>query len=875
MTLGGAALAFDRPAWLLLALAAPLAFLMLRSSLADFPRRQLALQAALRAALLVGVAVGLAGPSLRRPARAVSVVALADVSDSLSDDAIARFGAAVTRLTAAAAARGAPAPRLVRFAARPEEAESPAGLVRFPAPGGAATDLALAVGFGAGLVDTSAIPRLLLLSDGLATRGDLAVAAARLAERQLPLFVVAPPSAEAGDTAIVELAAPDDVRPRLPFRVDVRLLADRAGTGTVRLSADGSGRAIIDEPERTLAIPAGTTTVSFTARITEPGITTLRAKLVTGAADRHPENDEGVLAIATQREPRVLCLEGASGVAGPFARALERERIAADVRPARAARDLDLGRYDLVALVDVPRAALGDATLVALDNFVRGGGGLLVAGGTQSFGPGGYTGSRLEAMLPLRLEIPDKREEATLALALVVDKSGSMAGAKMELTKEAARATAEAMPASDQIAVITFDSQATPVVRLQKAANRQRIFGDIARIHASGGTNILAGLREAVDELLPARARKKHIILLSDGQSPYDEIPDLVDAASSARITMSAVGVGDGADQTLLKMVASRGGGRFYHTRDPASIPRIFTRETSELGDQAIVERPTAARVAKKIAALGGVPVETAPALGGYVVTRPRAQAETVLATADGAPLFARWQLGLGQVSAWTSDLGARWAAPWTRWPPFEKLWAQLARATMRPRAATHFPIRSRRTADAVALTVDALGPDDRFLTGLEGSVDVTEVAAGGQAATPRALPLLETAPGRYEASFRPGIDAGALLFQATLRAARNPVAEADGRMTLPFAPELRPRPPGAAGDEGVAALTAAAARTGGRVVTDPVELLDPGRDHRETRQSLRTPVLLAVLALFLVDVLLRRVRLRRRFADGDIDSPS
>ena len=212
--------------------------------------------------------------------------------------------------------RPAPADRPLR---RPPRGDGRAGGDRRASPPlpGRATDLALAVGFGAGLVDTSAIPRLLLLSDGLATRGDLATAAARLAERQLPLYAVAPPTAEAGDVAIVELAAPDDVRPRLPFRVDVRLLADRAGTGTVRLSADGSGRAIIDEPERTLAIPAGTTTVSFTARIAEPGITTLRAQMTAaprrppprerrgGAGDRHPA-----------RAARPV-LEGASGVAGP------------------------------------------------------------------------------------------------------------------------------------------------------------------------------------------------------------------------------------------------------------------------------------------------------------------------------------------------------------------------------------------------------------------------------------------------------------------------------------------------------------------------------------------------------------------------------
>src|SRR6185436_14207414 len=138
----------------------------------------------------------------------------------------------------------------------------------------------------------------------------------------------------------------------------------------------------------------------------------------------------------------------------------------------------------------------------------------------------------------------------------------------------------------------------------------------------------------------------------------------------------STVGVGEGADQTLLKMVATRGGGRFYHTRDPSSIPRIFSRETSELGDRSIVERPTPVHVAKRVAALAGVPLESAPALGGYVVTRPRPQAELILATGDGAPLFARWQLGLGQVAAWTSDLGARGSAAWSRW--------QIGRASCR-----------------------------------------------------------------------------------------------------------------------------------------------------------------------------------------------
>jgi Ca-activated chloride channel homolog len=865
----GARLVFERPAWLLLLLATPALFVVLRRSLADFTPAQLALQGALRALVLAGVASALAGPELRRPAHGVSVVALADVSDSIPTEALAFERAALATLARAAAQRGDPAPRVVRFAAQPEEivteAEGGPALARFSAEGGGATDPALAAGLGAGLVDTEALPRLLLLSDGIATRGDLPSAAAHLGARGIPIFALPLPAPAAGDAAVVDLTAPDEIHERVPFRVDVRLLADRATTARVRLVADHGGT--VDDPERTVALLPGATELSFEVRLPEPGTATIRARLQ-APGDRHPQNDEGVLAVATARDPRrVLCLEGTPNATASFARALGAERIQADVRPAAGLSPAALGRYDLVVLGDVPRAALSDGAIAALETFVRDGGGLLVAGGTQSFGPGGYVGTRLAALLPLRLDVPARQEEASLALALVIDKSGSMAGEKLDLTKQAARATAEALPPADQIGVIVFDSQARPVVQLQRAANRQRIANDIGRIQASGGTNILAGLREAVDELGAATARKKHVILLSDGQSPYDEIPDLVDAARAARITISAIGVGDGADQTMLKMIAERGGGRFYQTRDPASIPRIFSRETSALDDQLIVERPTAVRVAKRIAALAGIDVAHAPPLGGYVVTRPRAQAETVLATADGAPLLARWQLGLGQVAAWTSDLGGRWGTAWARWVPFDKLWAQLARATMRRGAASHFPIRSERHGDRVTVAVDAIGADDSFVTGLDGRLEITAVAADSRAAPAqaavRSLSLPETAPGRYETTFRPDIDTGALLFGATFTAAGAPAADATGRLTLPFAPELLPRPP--ASTEGAAELAAAAAASGGRVIRDAREALDQGADHRETRHPLRTPILLLTLVLFVADVALRRIRLPER----------
>ena len=199
-------LAFERPAWLLLVLATPALFALASRSLGDFSRLQLTLQAMARALVLAGVAAALAGPSLRRPARAISAVAVIDVSDSVSDAALARAADALAALRVAASAHDARV-RVVRFAARAEELPARTPLTRFPAPGGAASDLALGVGLGAGLLDEAALPRLLLVSDGEATRGDLRAEAERLAARAVPVFALATPPSDAGDVAVTSVAS--------------------------------------------------------------------------------------------------------------------------------------------------------------------------------------------------------------------------------------------------------------------------------------------------------------------------------------------------------------------------------------------------------------------------------------------------------------------------------------------------------------------------------------------------------------------------------------------------------------------------------------------------------------------------------------------
>ncbi len=872
--LGSRAAQLGAPAWLLLLAAAPAVFVVRLGSLADFSRGQLLLQAAVRTALLFLMALVLARPALHSEAVAVSVVAVADVSDSVTDRDLEGARGFLAEVERAADPRRF---RLIRFARWPEEvvATQPpttAALGRLPPLAGAGTDIALGLGLGYGLIEPGTIPRILLLSDGRATGGDTLAEAERAAARGVRIFFRHLADASlAGDVAIDGLTAPDEIRPHGSFEIEVRVLASHDGQVTLRLEQDG--RPHLPEPERRVALRAGTTTVAWTTRIDQPGTSVYRARIVAADRNHRTENDEGTLAVAAQGRPRVLLVQDEPGAAAAFARALEAESIDVEVRgPRGAPARADLEPVDLVVLSDVPRSELTDRQMRALESYVRDGGGLLVAGGPGSFGSGGYAGTRIEPLLPVRIDLPGRREEATLALALVIDKSGSMSGARMDLTKEAARATAEMMAPEDQIAIVVFDSQAAPLVRLQRAANRGHIRTGIARLQPSGGTNILAGLRDGLEELYPAQAKKKHVILLSDGQSQYDDLPELVDDAVAAHITISAVGVGDGADQTMLRTIAARGGGRFYHTRDPASIPRIFTRETAELSRSSIVEEPTTARIARRAEMLAGIPFESAPPLRGYVAARPRPSADLILTTGKGEPLFARWQIGLGQVAAWTSDLKARWAVDWIRWPSFGKFWAQAARSTMRRRATHRLPMRTTLDGETVSVTIDAVGPDDRFMTGLRGDVEATHTAdPPGR----RSLPLMETAPGLYQAAFPAG-PPGALLLSAKLARADAlpPVVQAGGRLTIPFAPELRPAAAATAADgeaasAGAAArlssrplLEAIATRTGGREASSAAAVMDPGPDRVTALRPIRTPLLLAALALFLLDVLLRRVRL-------------
>ena len=848
------------PRWLYLLGVIPALFLVVRSSLTDLSRAQLALAAFVRACVVAGIALALARPSAIVEEQRVSVVALVDVSDSISDTQLAAAQSSLDELWAAVRARGEDDRiDVVTFAERPlfvapPDPDHAPRLARHPG-GGAGSDLQAALQLAYGLYPPGYLPRALILSDGNQTSGDVASEAYRAQEFGVHVSWKLPPDSRPKEIRLAALHLPSSVKVGAPFELTADVWATHAEDVTIRLRHDDFPNAL--DPQQRVTLVPGLNRVVFKSEAKNAGFTTYRAILDTPKEDAEKANNETVASVPVRGRPHVLFIEGEADrnpkAASYLKASLDKENIDVEVRGPRGlpSNVKELERYDLVLLSDVAATFVGMNQMIALERYVTDlGGGFIMSGGENSFGSGGYQGTRIETLLPVRFDGQRERSEAQVALALVIDRSGSMQGDKIEMAKESARATAEVMDASDLLGVIAFDSQPTTVVRLQRAANRLKISTDIASLQPGGGTNILPALQEAYQALLPAQAKVKHVILLSDGQANIEGIAELCEEMRKNRITVSAVGIGD-ADRNLLTTVAEHGEGRFYMTDNLAELPRIFLKETEEVQKSSLVEDTIFAHVAKRVEMIEGTGVENAPALRGYVSTKAKPGAEVVLVTDRAEPLLARWRVGTGQVVAWTSDVKPRWAVDWLVWPGFTKFWAQVIRTTMRHQEHESYDLAASVVDGRARVVVDAIARDDKFVNGLDTTLEVIDPRTSKAVTT---APMAQTAAGRYEGTF-PVDRYGTFLLKAVHRREGRVVAESVGTVALPYPAEYSVTGPNPT------ALAQAAVISGGLENPTPKQLLDAGGEKILYHEDLWPWVLMAVAIAFLADVYLRRVR--------------
>jgi Mg-chelatase subunit ChlD len=722
-------IAFTDPIWLWLLLPGVLVVMVAwLAASRTLPRGRRIASLVIRLVLAAFLAGSLAGARLALPADRLSVVFLVDASASMVDatrqELLAFAREAVGRIpegdTAGVVVFGANA-LVDRLPSQADELREPSSV---PVVG--ATDIAAAIRLATAIFPTGTQQRLVLLSDGNDTAGQGEQAILAAAERGVRLDVVLPNGATYGEALVDGVEAPAGARVGESIQLTVRVRATIATGATLRLLADGETVA-----SRQLQLKPGTISVPFTVEADEPGFHVFRVVLEPDE-DHFAENNAADAYVLVTGEPQVLLATDDPGRAADLIAALRQARQNVTVVPSGGVPSslATLAGYDAVVLDNVPASALGEVAMASLQVYVRDlGKGLVMLGGRNSYGAGGYLNSALEEVLPVYMTVRDRERSPDVALVAVVDKSGSMADChctgdnrdnatggsrgfeKVDIAKEAILRAADALAPTDQLGVVAFNENAHWAVRTGPidVNGLQAALG----FEADGQTNIYAGLKAAYDDLVRNPAKLRHIILITDGWSQSGAYDALLADMKAAGITLSTIGTGGGSAH-ILRTLAEQSGGRYYDAADATRIPDIFLKETIRTAGEQIVEEPFQPIPSAPSEILQGLDAGRLPELFGYNATTAKGTATVALLTGRQDPLLAQWQYGLGRAAAWTSDTRQQWATDWIGTDAFGTLTAQLVAWTLPPQ--------------------DDQGIDVRFSPGREGqlNVDVTSLDEDG-----------------------------------------------------------------------------------------------------------------------------------------------
>lgn len=623
--------------------------------------------------------------------------------------------------------------------------------------------------------------RIVLLSDGLDTSDSATEAAQRLGNAGVELFTLPLHNPRRPEVLVEKLEVPRQLKSGEPFDLHAQILSNVETTAKVKIYQN---QFLLEQ--RDITLKTGENKIDAANLRADGNFVTYEIEVVP-SQDSTLENNRAQAIASLRGEPRVLVVDPDESRIRPLADALRREKIKADTRAAnglpRALEDLQ--QYDLVMLSDVSALSMDRPTMELYRKWVQDfGGGFVMLGGDSSFGVGGYYRTPIETMLPVRMEHEDRQDLPSVALLIVLDRSGSMTAlvqgqTKMSLANQGAVFALNVLQPKDYFGVLAVDVRSHTVAPLAQHGAKEPVAQKIMTVTAGGGgIYIYTSLVDAFGQLRDVPARIKHVILFSDaadaeeknGGEMSDGTPgggsslDLASAMLSAKITTSVVALGleTDRDTAFLRQLAERGNGRFYLTSDATTLPQIFSTETMKVAQSSLIEEPFQAVSSRPNAVTSGIDWTQSPLLLGYNSTKPKPTADVLLSTERGDPLLATWRYGLGQAAAFTSDAKARWGSEWLTWPGYGKFWAQMVRGLMRKTDRAGFAVTTREDGDALQIQIDAIKPDGSFLNRLPIAINAQQ--GNGTATSTTAH---QVAPGGYEARVPVGTE-GTTIFAIT-----------------------------------------------------------------------------------------------------------
>lgn len=871
-------LELTRPGWMLGLLALPLVGWYFARSLVDLPRRQMLCSLLIRSIVIVLLVLALSGLTLLKPTQELFVIFAVDRSLSVDEDSCAVAAQFVRSATEEANTDNY---RILPFAETPaafltdwtdvdnpedstetdptspteDSSSSTSGDLREDDPTLRATNLQAAIEVATAGIPPHYVPRLVLLSDGNETAGD----AYRTAmQAGLEIWTVPLATRDDPELQVSSVDVPAQVAQGEPFNVEVVVDSNHDDEAVVEIYAGehkivSAHKPIEPGENRFVFTEQVDRPTEFAARIRRPdGTSQSGSRTVSAESFRDTLLDNNMASglVYASGKPHVLLIESVPDQARNLEWALDKEGIRVETRPPQGLPEslTDLQNYEVLMLSNVPATALTTRQMEAIRTYVsETGGGLIMLGGDESFGLGGYYKSVVEEVLPVRSDFEKEKEKPSLGMVLVVDKSGSMGGQKIELAKEAARGAVELLGPRDFIGVVAFDGSPFWISEIVSAAQKGLVDERISALSAGGGTNLAPAMQEAYEALMRTSARLKHVVILSDGHSTPGDFEGLAQTMASSRITVSTVGIGD-ADRQLLERIAQVGNGRFYFTNDASAVPQIFAKETMTASKSAINEQPFLPQVIRSTPVLSDINLDEAPFLLGYVVTRPKATSEVILATETGDPLLVWWRYGLGMSVAFTSDAKSRWAAEWLSWDGYNRFWAQVIRHCMRKNASKGFLVDVQKTGATARVTIDAVTQEGRYLNQADTQLKLIDPQLRTSS-----IPVEQTAPGRYEADV-PIAERGSYHLQMTQKRDGQVVYQQSRGLIVGYPDEFRLKP---TNDK---LLEEIARSTGGTFEPQADQIFVNTDQSAASALPLWPYLILAAAIMFVLDVALRRI---------------
>ncbi len=846
---------FEQPFMLLLEVPLVIGLILTWNQVHGMARARKRLAFALRFLLISLIVLALSGPQARRQNKGLATIFVIDRSDSISDSD-RKLSEAFAR-TAAKKIGDEDSVGIIVFG-KDAQIDSAPGARRDTGPirtnvDGSASDLAGAVRLASASFPEGKARRIILLSDGNETSSDLAEAAQVAASDGIEIdHVTLGKQEREGEAAVVALEAPEEARLSQPL--NLRILVDSTVNQSASLDIDRDGVLMKRMPIR---LAKGRSAIVATDRLESTGFHKYRATL-RATVDTDTRNNIGLAFVSVRGKPKLLLIQQ-NPARSPLHDSLEKNGITADlIGPAGIPTSPEeLQGYDAVIFNDLNASSITNPQMKLLQSAVKDSGiGFAMIGGENSFLPGGYYNTPIAEILPVDLNIRQRKTFPSTSVCIMCDTSGSMGmiedGApKVRLAAKAAEETVKLLSPNDRVAVAGSTDGIEFVAPMQSASNKDLIVTQIEKLGVGGGGIYCRPSMERGEKVLMAETTQvRHFMLLSDGDDAEDQEGcfGIALRMRANKITTSVVAIGDGKDVEFLRKLAAVGGGRFYLAKHANQLPAVMTQDTALMARSAIEEGAFLPKLTLGEPILSGL--SEVPPLFAYCLTDSRPLARIGMRTGKDDPLLATWQYGLGTSIAFTSDAQPRWAQRWVGWPGFGAFWTQAAREISRRSTKNDYQVTVHNEGGKGLVELKAFDRLGNPMPNSSANVRVSMPSGGS-----KSIEMTEQAPGVYQGAFE-GAEIGSYIVTvAEPDPAGGQRVSATG-FSIPYPPEYRSYRPN------TPLLTQTSITTGGEELTQPEQALRPAKDPGTSITDLWSTLLFLAAMLLPIDIAARRLAL-------------